>query len=101
MGQSVRHGEYPADVVPRWCYIHAMPRTRVSTTVDDELLGEARRLGRWANDATLLDAALIALVAQHRAAEIDAAYRAYDDHPLDEPDEWGDLATFRAAAGAS
>ncbi len=36
-----------------------------------------------------------------RAAEIDAAYAAYDAHPLDEPDEWGDLASFREAAGAS
>jgi hypothetical protein len=25
----------------------------------------------------------------------------YDDHPLDEPDEWGDLASFRRAAAAS
>ena len=31
---------------------------------------------------------------QHREAEIDAAYEAYDRHPLDEPDEWGDLAAF-------
>jgi hypothetical protein len=33
--------------------------------------------------------------------EFDAAYAAYDAHPLDEPDEWVDLASFRAAAGAS
>jgi hypothetical protein len=38
---------------------------------------------------------------RHRAAEVDASYAAYDDHPLDEPDEWGDLASFRRAAGAS
>jgi hypothetical protein len=31
-------------------------------------------------------------------AEIDAAYAAYDTHPIDEPDEWGDLASFRDAA---
>jgi hypothetical protein len=37
----------------------------------------------------------------HRAAEVDATYAAYDEHPLDEPDEWGDLASFRRAAGAS
>jgi len=53
------------------------------------------------NDAALLDAALTALVARHRSAEIDAAYSAYDEHPLDEPDEWGDLASFRDAAGSS
>jgi hypothetical protein len=40
-------------------------------------------------------------VARHRAAEIDLAYAAYDDHPLDEPDEWGDLAAFREAAATS
>jgi len=30
-------------------------------------------------------------------AEIDASYAKYDEHPTDEPDEWGDLASFRAA----
>jgi hypothetical protein len=53
------------------------------------------------NDAGLLDEALDALVARHRAAEIDASYAAYDDHPLDESDEWGDLASFREAATSS
>jgi hypothetical protein len=41
------------------------------------------------------------LVGQHRAAEIDAGYAVYDDHPLDEADEWGDLASFREAAASS
>jgi hypothetical protein len=41
------------------------------------------------------------LPARQRAAEIDAAYAAYDAHPLVESDEWGDLESFRAAAGAS
>ena len=27
--------------------------------------------------------------------------RAYDAHPLDEPDEWGDLDSFRRAVAAS
>jgi hypothetical protein len=40
-------------------------------------------------------------VARNRAAEIDAAYTAYDRHPLEASDEWGDLASFRRAAGAS
>ena len=44
---------------------------------------------------------LSALLAQHRRAEVDAAYAAYDERPLDEPDEWGDLASFRTAAGSS
>jgi hypothetical protein len=74
-----------------------MPRQRVSTTVDRELLGVARGLRPWKNDASLLDAALQALVARHRAAEIDATYRAYDEHPLDEADEWGDLDSWHRA----
>lgn len=78
-----------------------MPRVRVSTTVDERLLAEARGLRSDVNDATLLDQALAALLANHKVAEIDAAYEAYDDHPLDHPDEWGDLASFRAAAGSS
>ena len=73
----------------------------MSTTLDGDLLASARRLRSGLSDAALLDEALGALVARHRAAEIDAAYRAYDDHPLDEPDEWGDLASFRDAAAAS
>ena len=73
----------------------------MSTTVDERLLAEARGIRSDVNDATLLDEALTALLANHKAAEIDAAYKAYDDHPLDNPDEWGDLASFRAAAGSS
>jgi len=78
-----------------------MARIRVSTTVDESLLDQARRLKSDMSDAALLDEALGALVARHRAAEIDASYAAYDDHPLDEPDEWGDLASFREAATTS
>jgi hypothetical protein len=78
-----------------------MARTRVSTTVDEDLIVEARRLRSGSTDAALLDEALEALLARHRGAEIDAAYSAYDEHPLDEPDEWGDLASFRASASAS
>jgi hypothetical protein len=34
--------------------------------------------------------------------EIDAQYeRAYQEHPLDEPDEWGDLASWSRAAAAT
>jgi post-segregation antitoxin (ccd killing protein) len=77
-----------------------MARTRLSTTVDTELLRDARNVA-GVNDATLVDAALRAFLARHRAAERDASYAAYDDHPIDEPDEWGDLAAFRRAAAAS
>jgi len=78
-----------------------MARVRVSTTVDEALLKKARRLHRGTSDAALIDDALDALVARHRAAEIDASYTAYDEHPIDERDEWGDLASFREAAAAS
>lgn len=78
-----------------------MARERVSTTVDGDLLAEARARHAGRNDSSLFDAALAALVRASRAAEIDAAYAAYDEHPLAEPDEWGDLASFRDAAAAS
>lgn len=73
----------------------------MSTTVDQELLAQARGVGGGGTDAVLLDEALRALVARHRRGEIDASYEAYDSHPLDEPDAWGDLASFRQAAAAS
>lgn len=78
-----------------------MSRVRVSTTVDGELLTNARRLRKGLNDANLLDEALSALVAINRAGEIDAAYAAYDDFPIDESDEWGDLHAFRIRAASS
>ena len=74
-----------------------MSRVRVSTTVDGELLDRARRLEDWPNDAEMMDAALDALAARYREAETDAAYEAYDCLPIDEPDEWGDLASFHEA----
>jgi hypothetical protein len=78
-----------------------MARIRLSTTVDSTLLDAARRTRSGITDAALVDEALAALLARHRAAEVDASYAAYDEHPLDEPDEWGDLASFRRAAAAS
>jgi hypothetical protein len=68
--------------------------------VDTDLLRNARDVA-GVNDAALIDAALKAFIARHRAAERDASYAAYDEHPIDEPDEWGDLASFRRAAAAS
>ena len=74
---------------------------RGSTTVDPDLLGAARGLRQWKNDASLFDAALEALLARQRGAQVDAAYGAYDDRPLEEKDDWGDLASFRDAAGSA
>jgi hypothetical protein len=78
-----------------------MARTRISTTVDADLLAEARRVRSGRTDAALVDEALQALLARQRAAEVDAGYAVYDEHPLDEPDTWGDLASFREAAAGS
>ena len=69
--------------------------------MDAELLERARRVSSGVTDAALIDEALVALLARYRAADVDASYAAYDVRPLDEPDEWGDLASFRRAAGAS
>lgn len=73
----------------------------MSTTVDEALLAKARGIRAGTPDAALLDEALRALLGRERAAEIDATYSAYDEHPLSDPDEWGDLASFRAAAGST
>ncbi len=63
---------------------------------------KARQLAEWRNDADLIDAALAALLGQHRTAEIDRTYaEAYARTPIDEPDEWGDLASFRDAAATT
>ena len=78
-----------------------MARSRVSTTVDDALLQRARSLFGGTTDAALLDEALAALVARHRTAELDKAYTAYDVQPADQPDDWGDLESFRSAAASS
>lgn len=77
-----------------------MSRTRLSTTVDARLLESARKAS-GKPDSALVDEALAALLARHRSAEVDASYAAYDAHPLDEPDEWGDLASFRRAVARS
>jgi hypothetical protein len=78
-----------------------MTRVRVSTTVDKDLLDQARRALAPSTDSSVMEAALRALLEQHREAQIDASYAAYDQHPLDEPDEWGDLASWRSAAAAT
>jgi hypothetical protein len=78
-----------------------MTRIRLSTTGDAFLLEQARHLRSGRTDAALVDEALGALLARYRSAEVDASYAAYDEHPLDEPDAWGDLASFRAAVATS
>ena len=79
-----------------------MTRVRISTTVDDRLLAEARSVGAGRTDAQLMDEALGALLHRYRGTEVDLAYaEAYTAHPIEEADEWGDLASFRDAAAAT
>ena len=79
-----------------------MSRTRISTTVDGDLLMAIRERRPGATDSSVLEEALGALLGELERAEVDASYReAYDRLPLDAPDAWGDLASFRAAAGAA
>lgn len=78
-----------------------MVKKRLSTTVDEDLLARARYLNRGGSDASMLEQALTALIERHRRTEVDAAYAAgYAEHPLDETDAWGDLASFGEAASA-
>ncbi len=75
-----------------------MPRVRVSTTVDAELLREARAAHGPGTDASVVEAALTAYLRAHRSAEIDNAYAvAYASQPLDTSDAWGDLASWQRA----
>lgn len=74
-----------------------MQRVRVTTTVDSRLLDEARVIVGAFTDEVLFDRALEALLGLHRSTEIDAAYAVYDHVPLDSPDDWGSLASFRGA----
>jgi hypothetical protein len=78
-----------------------MARIRLSTTVDTALLAQARKVHTGTTDAALVDDALRALLDRHRSAEIDASYAAYEAQPAEQRDEWGDLASWRRAAGAT
>ncbi len=79
-----------------------MTRARISTTVDRGLLDVARRVHAGTTDAELVDEALTSLLRSYRSAEIDSTYEtSYRDHPIDAEDEWGDLASFRDAAGST
>jgi hypothetical protein len=100
-GKRVKFDADHATFVPHLWYKYGMARVRISTTVDEQLLTTARQARSELADAALIDEALGALLARSRAGEIDAAYAAYDLVPLDGDDEWGNLASFRTAAGAS
>ncbi len=69
--------------------------------MNDTLLDQARSTLPDLNDAALLDRALSALCAEHRAAEVDRSYRVFDKTPLDTEDGWGNLADFLEATEGS
>ena len=74
-----------------------MCRARIEEKLMEEEEGRTR-----VKRKAIIDEALTALLLRYRAAEVDDAYDvAYSDHPIDEPDEWGDLASFRDAAAAT
>lgn len=79
-----------------------MARVRISTTVDESTLHAARAAHGGGTDASLIEAALAALLAQHRRATIDAAYAtAYASDAPGDRDEWGELGEWHAAVAAA
>lgn len=71
----------------------------MSTTVDADLLSEARRLTSPVNDSSLLETALHELIAVHQRRQIAESYQTYEQLPLSTPDAWGDLESFLNASG--
>ena len=88
----------------RW-HGRGMSRVRAITTVDQQLLSEARRVSGHQPDSALLDAALRSCLQRHRATELDEQYGAYDEQPLNTPTigaPWRASATLlRGADGGS
>lgn len=56
--------------------------------------------GPHATETGVLDQTVSTVLAREHATEVDASYAAYDKHPADEPDKWGDLASWRRAAAS-
>ena len=79
-----------------------MSKVRISTTVDAQLLAQARERHGAGTDASLIEQALRALLKRYEDAEIDAAYLAAYDSGADEmSDDWGHLGKFLDAAAKS
>src|SRR5690625_7757706 len=65
----------------------SMNRTRISTTVDTELLYAARSVAVGKTDASLIDEVSCVLLDRYGSVvEIYACYAAYDRQPIDLPD---------------
>jgi hypothetical protein len=97
LGPGDGEGQMSATVVAHLCHdANAREHYRRSGTASE---GKEGLQGK--DRLALIDEALQALLARHRSAEVDGRYKAYDEHPLEEPEEWGDLASFREAAANS
>ena len=73
-------------------------RVRLSTTVDPEPLAAAHAVRPGSSNAVVIDEALAALAGRHRPAQVEPG-PGDDEHLQIEPDQWGDLASWRRAAG--
>ena len=71
-------------------------------TVDADLMIAARSSLPGSTDSSVVERALRSLLADLRAAEVDQRYRlGYDEHPFEEPDEWGSPAGLLDRAARS
>lgn len=78
-----------------------MARTRISTTVDDDLLNQARAINPDHKDSSMVEEALRLLLKRHHDEQIAAQYARAYANGNDAVDEWGDLNEFLDAAVAS
>lgn len=79
-----------------------MRRTVINASVDTSLLDAVRQGHRDRTDAELLEAGLSALLPTLPVELLEQRYAAaYSAHPIDEPDAWGDLESFRRAAAST
>lgn len=79
-----------------------MAKIRLSTTVDADLLARARAAHGPSTDASVVEAALEALLRLHQESEFDRVYaEAYARQQVGDRDEWGDLQAFLDGAARS
>lgn len=77
----------------------SMSRVRISTTVDEGLLAEVRRVSPGSTDSTLVESAFEALLRSRLEHEIDRQYAAGYSRAMPGRDAWGHLEEFLDEAG--
>lgn len=78
--------------------------TQIAVRLDDAELAALDAevaAGRAANRSDAVRRSIARMQRDWQRRVEDASYAAYDGHPLTEPDEWGDLASFREAVARS